>query len=312
VLDILISKQVIEMKIFFSHCSRDKPLLREIQRNLPSSVKAWIDETELRVGKSLKSSIRNAITQESNFVVIFIGPESIKSEWVMRELNWALEHEKIINRPFVLPVLLEQDSWYDLPKEFQDRIYLRCPDFTESGVRELSKKLYDQLFLLLSDIKTVECNTYDNLATEDKYALQNKCRNICQNISDDQDNAMDKAVLTCERLETLICCMDTNSKIDLLCLYEIQFGKFNYLLEKGGANTADMLHIKIRSRNESTWSKSLEWWSNPFKNLKHIYGLGNEKYEVRLVFLEAIHKLNINLRMDMFSGLEIIDCSFYE
>jgi len=47
------------MKIFFSHSSRDKPLVREIQKSLPEHIKSWIDEKELLIGDDLKDSIKN-------------------------------------------------------------------------------------------------------------------------------------------------------------------------------------------------------------------------------------------------------------
>jgi len=78
------------MKIFFSHSSRDKPLVREIRSYLPPHIRAWIDEDDLLVGEDLEQSIKSAITSTADFLVIFIGADSIRSHWVKRELDWAL------------------------------------------------------------------------------------------------------------------------------------------------------------------------------------------------------------------------------
>jgi len=42
-------------------------------------------------------SIRNAIQEEAVFVISCLGREAIKSEWVRREFEWALEKEKFLS-----------------------------------------------------------------------------------------------------------------------------------------------------------------------------------------------------------------------
>jgi hypothetical protein len=49
-----------------------------------------------------------------DFVVIFLGKEAVASEWVKRELLWALESEKNIGRVLVLPV--PPDDVWDMVK----------------------------------------------------------------------------------------------------------------------------------------------------------------------------------------------------
>ena len=138
------------MKIFLSHSSRDKALVREIRSHLPEHVKTWLDEDELLVGDELKISIQRAIKEDADFVVIFLGKEAIQSEWVRRELEWALERERTIGRVFVLPVLLD-DVWDKVhPKEFRNRLYLKCLDQSADSVRTLALKLSDHIFGWLS------------------------------------------------------------------------------------------------------------------------------------------------------------------
>lgn len=138
------------MKIFLSHNSRDKALVREIRSHFPNHVKIWLDEDELLVGQELKVSIKSAIEEDADFVVIFLGKEAVQSEWVKKELSWALEREKKINRVFVLPVLLD-DVWELVePVKFRDRLYLKCFDQSAEGIKNLSKKLSDQIFAWLS------------------------------------------------------------------------------------------------------------------------------------------------------------------
>jgi len=42
-------------------------------------------------------SIRTAIQEEADFVIIFLGREAMKSEGVRREFEWVLEREKFLS-----------------------------------------------------------------------------------------------------------------------------------------------------------------------------------------------------------------------
>jgi len=47
------------------------------------------DSTDINV------SIRNAIQEEADFVIFFLGRDTLKSKGVRREYEWALEREKL-------------------------------------------------------------------------------------------------------------------------------------------------------------------------------------------------------------------------
>ena len=139
------------MKIFLSHASRDKPLVREIRKHLPEHIRSWIDEKQLLIGDDLESSIRDAIEKASDLVIIFLSRDSVRSEWVKRELAWALQREEGLGHPFVLPILFDKEAWDLLePKEFRSRKYILCSDFSEAGVAHAAKMLNDELFAYLS------------------------------------------------------------------------------------------------------------------------------------------------------------------
>lgn len=77
------------MKIFFSHSSRDKALLRELRGYLPPWISSWIDEDELLFGSGLDASLKRAIDEEADYVVLFLGHEALNSKWVKREVDWV-------------------------------------------------------------------------------------------------------------------------------------------------------------------------------------------------------------------------------
>jgi hypothetical protein len=145
------------MRVFLSHASRDKPLVREIRRHLPEHVTAWIDEQNLLFGEDLEQSLRRAITSDSDFLLLFISQDSVQSEWVGRELKWALARERRIGRTFVLPVLLDREAWDEIePEEFRRRKYLLISDFSEPGVADLASRIKDELFAWVSRHLEVE------------------------------------------------------------------------------------------------------------------------------------------------------------
>lgn len=138
------------MKIFISHSNRDKALIRELLSYLPAHVKPWLDEEKLLFGMNLSASIEHAIKDDSDFVVLFLSSDSIRSSWVETELCWALDRERKLGRAFVLPVLLD-DVWEEVrPKEFQSRKYLKCFDQSKHGVEALASIINAELFAWLS------------------------------------------------------------------------------------------------------------------------------------------------------------------
>ncbi|QDT98033.1 toll/interleukin-1 receptor domain-containing protein [Gimesia aquarii] len=137
------------MKVFFSHSSRDKSLVREIKNHFPDHFSVWIDEKELLIGRDLSQSIKNAISSdEVDFVVLFLSTYALSSNWVEQELKWALEREKVLKRTFVIPVLLEDILSSVEPPEIQDHLCLSCFDQSESFVKYFANHLYEKIVQL--------------------------------------------------------------------------------------------------------------------------------------------------------------------
>lgn len=137
------------MRIFMSHHSSSKPLVREVRQYLPKHVDAWIDEHELLAGENLASSIRAGIKTDVDFLVLFLDARAARSVWVATELKWALEEERRIGRPFIVPILLDDD----FGPEFDwltNRLCLRCHGYNEGDVRHLADELSSALFAWLS------------------------------------------------------------------------------------------------------------------------------------------------------------------
>lgn len=138
------------MQIFLSHSSKQKPLVREIKKNLPEHLDAWIDEERLLIGDNLRVSLETVIKTDTDYLLIFLDDDASESAWVRDELRWALQAEKTSDRTIVLPVLLD-DAFPDAidDVELQNRKYLKLKDFHESSVRALAESITSELFALV-------------------------------------------------------------------------------------------------------------------------------------------------------------------
>ncbi len=136
------------MRIFLSHRSRDKALVREFRDLLPRFLDTWLDEDSLSWGNTFPAELRSSIQSGVDFLIIFLDNEALKSEWIKRELEWAIKREKELNRTFILPILLEEVSSENLPSGFSERLSIRLIDFHRASVESLAKKATLQLFQL--------------------------------------------------------------------------------------------------------------------------------------------------------------------
>lgn len=139
------------MRIFLSHDSADKPYVTAVQAAMPPHVRVWLDVQQLYAGHRLGDELRRAVLDENDYVVVFVSPRSLASEWVARELAWALEREGDLRRPFVVPVMLPDTALDATPPPafapLWQRIYLEGGD----DPAEAGHRLAAQLFALASE-----------------------------------------------------------------------------------------------------------------------------------------------------------------
>lgn len=152
------------MRIFFSHSSRDKALLRELREHFPPWLTSWLDEDRLLFGGNLQSSLRDAIDSEVDYVVIFLGQEAANSQWVKREVDWALDREKALDRTFLLPVVVAEAHQYLESLGLHDRVYLSCTDQSKEAVRGLASNIVNHVAGWMAIRLNENKRTWDRLA----------------------------------------------------------------------------------------------------------------------------------------------------
>ena len=94
------------MKLFISHPSFEKNNIKKIIEYLPPSINTWLDERNLGWGDKLTDTFETVIKTEMDYVLVFISGDRSMNTWVLKEMNWALEHQEKIGRTFVLPIVM--------------------------------------------------------------------------------------------------------------------------------------------------------------------------------------------------------------
>ncbi|WP_457350804.1 SUMF1/EgtB/PvdO family nonheme iron enzyme [Roseateles sp. P5_D6] len=112
--------------IFLSHSHKDKPFVRRLAADLQAhGVRVWVDEAEMMIGDSLVAKIGEAL-ETMSFVGAVLSVHSVKSPWVTRELDIAINHEIAGRRVKVLPLVIDDCS---LPTFLAGKLYGDFRDF---------------------------------------------------------------------------------------------------------------------------------------------------------------------------------------
>ena len=93
----------------------------------------WFDQWEIRVGDSLLGRIGGGI-RSNDFLMVLLSPDSVKSEWVKKELSEAMSREIAEKRVVVLPVLVRD---CEIPPFLTDKRYADFRADYERGLDEL-------------------------------------------------------------------------------------------------------------------------------------------------------------------------------
>jgi hypothetical protein len=127
-----------EKTLFLCHSSSDKGLVRMVNDDLRRlGANTWLDENKIKVGDSLVGKISDGL-KDSQFMVVFLSPRSLKSLWTKREWQSFLSRQLSGSTITILPALLER---CEIPSILAD---LKYADFTESyhdGLKQLRAAL---------------------------------------------------------------------------------------------------------------------------------------------------------------------------
>ncbi len=126
--------------ILLSHNHQDKPFVRRLASDLRSrGARVWVDEAEMQVGDSLIERIEAAL-DEVDYVGVVLSKNSVKSDWVRKEVEIALSRELRDKKVVILPLLLEDCT---IPAFLRGKLYadFSRPDGYASAVELLARRL---------------------------------------------------------------------------------------------------------------------------------------------------------------------------
>ncbi len=143
------------MRIFLSHHSDDKSLVREVKQALPEFLQTWLDEDRIRWSDNIAVRLLEAINVHCDFLILFLRAKTLKSKWVQRELRAALRREKELGRTFILPVVLDsRTALAALPAFLKERLYIEATPGPKQ-VPRLVEDLLARLFQLVIENNTL-------------------------------------------------------------------------------------------------------------------------------------------------------------
>lgn len=117
---------ITKSKLFICYSHEDSAFVNKLIFDLKQfGTDIWIDYREIKLGDSLLKIISKAIENTPYFAVI-LSPDSVKSNWVQKELQIAMTQEVEGEKVKVLPVLYKK---CDIPLFLRDKVYA---DFTDS------------------------------------------------------------------------------------------------------------------------------------------------------------------------------------
>lgn len=117
------------LKLFLSHSSADKDLVRQLNNRLLTIYDLFFDETDIRPGESIPVKVSEGI-ETSDYLVLVASATALASDWVQSE--WAAMRHR--GKPIV-PILLEDVT---LPALLAHIKYIRFTGDLDHVVNELA------------------------------------------------------------------------------------------------------------------------------------------------------------------------------
>ena len=110
-------------QVFISYSERDREAMEKIRNSLRrESLTVWTNTTDIQTGEDFQSAIDRGIEQTDNLVYL-VSPDSVQSEYVRKELDYALSlHKRII------PILVRETPPDSLPNALQGVQYIDLTD----------------------------------------------------------------------------------------------------------------------------------------------------------------------------------------
>jgi DeoR/GlpR family transcriptional regulator of sugar metabolism len=211
------------MRIFLSHSSKQKLLVREVCKAFQPLISTWLDEKNLLLGDGISNTLESAIRSEADYLLLFLDEAAAQSAWVKQELRWAAAKESTMGRVFVLVIVIDESALSAIPPEIASRNYLKLSDFSDNSIRILGMSLSNQLFALVwNELQQLKNTSRDIVANAE---------NIAESRIESRANLIQKVVFNHRKLNPISVKKLCND-INLLSSDSIEFNDCETILKK--------------------------------------------------------------------------------
>lgn len=124
-------------EVFFSHASADRRRVeRIISRLREHRIKVWYSKSHLRGAQAWQEEIGAALAR-CDWLVVVLTPAAVKSEWVRREVAYALMEPRYRRR--IVPILMKSCRHKKISWTLAAMQMVDFRKSFEAGLRELLK-----------------------------------------------------------------------------------------------------------------------------------------------------------------------------
>ena len=133
------------MKVFISHSQQDKELAKKVAASLESAgLEVWDAENEILPGDNWAEKVARAL-RESEAMVVLLSKNALKSDWVRREIEYALGEKRYNKR--LISVLVgptEKKLRKDIPWILKRLKMIELQDANkEEDIKQIAKAIID-------------------------------------------------------------------------------------------------------------------------------------------------------------------------
>jgi TIR domain-containing protein len=110
--------------VFLSYSTSDARTAERIQHDLEQAgISVWRDKTRIETGDRLRDSVNSAL-RSADCIITLISSNSLRSKWVLNELDAAMLREIREGRTLVIPILIGRVKLEELPDDISGKLYL--------------------------------------------------------------------------------------------------------------------------------------------------------------------------------------------
>ena len=103
-----VARQAIDYySCFISYSSRDQEFAKKLHDDLQENhVRVWFAPENLRIGAKIRQGIDEAIKVYDKLLIV-LSEHAVTSTWVEKEVETAFDKERIVKRPVLFPIRLD-------------------------------------------------------------------------------------------------------------------------------------------------------------------------------------------------------------